>query len=64
MSILDELLTKVGTPGLMLGFAVLVWFRLEQARQDIRDLWALTNGENGHTKEIARMRALMEKHTR
>jgi hypothetical protein len=55
MSILDELLTKVGTPGLMLGFAVLVWTRLEQSRQDIRDLWSLVNGKGGHSEQIARL---------
>lgn len=62
MSVFDELLTRVGVPGLMIAFAAVVWSEIQTHRQDIRDLWALTNGKDGHSEKIARIEGRMEKH--
>jgi len=57
---LDELLSRIGTPGLILAFAAVVWVKIEANSQGIRDLWDLVNGKDGHAKDIAWLKAKLE----
>jgi len=57
---LDELLSRIGTPGLILAFMVVAGIQIRDLRESVRDLWSLVNGENGHAKQIERLKAKLE----
>jgi hypothetical protein len=61
MSAYEQLLEHAGVPALLLAFAATVWLRTESHAREIRDLWSLTNGKDGHSEKIAKIEARMEK---
>lgn len=61
MSAYTQLLEHAGVPALLLAFAATVWLRTESHAREIRELWSMTNGKEGHSQRIAKIEARMEK---